>query len=108
MSGAGEPCGTETGRGLTAPQLRLLKEIRCGFYALSAQMPRKQFLEVFIGTMASVVGNMPPVMWEEMVATMVPCGKPGCECHILPGKAVEVLELLRQDFQVNCPRVRNN
>jgi hypothetical protein len=55
---------------------------------------------ILIGHIASVVGAIPPEVWEAMrQRTETPCVEPGCNCQDVVKKAWPALEAIRADYR---------
>lgn len=65
---------------------------------LSELVPPQEFKAILSGAIASVLGNLPERYWREF-SKVEPCGKPGCDCHlIVMPTATKLYACLREDY----------
>lgn len=80
----------------TCPPEEVVKLIVERCLGVASVNPPSEFAAWFCGgIIANVIGNLPDEYWEKM-STPVPCGRPGCDCHLHEQDALKFLSELRK------------
>ena len=64
----------------------------------AASSDPKAFNAFFVGLIANVIGNLPEDYFKAMMK-VEPCGREGCDCHLMRRDEAIFLEALRDDHK---------
>jgi hypothetical protein len=84
-------------------ETELAHHVVASMLAIARENKPEDFRAYFIGgIVANVVGVLPADYWKEFI-DVGPCGRPGCDCHVVSEKLMPGLIALREDHKLNAP-----